>query len=398
MRRISRLVLITLAYTLLSVLPTQAGSSCPADQETWAQRALARSLTPQLGLPDTPHPVDNPPTVEKIALGRKLFFDRRMSINQTMSCAMCHVPEQGFATNELKTSVGVEGRSVKRNSPTVLNVGFLDVLFHDGRDFSLETQYIAPLTSRVEMANPSAGHVVALLNGLEDYQPLFDAAFGAPASLDRIGMALGNYQRTLVAANSAFDLWYFGDDATAMSPQQIRGFDLFNGKGQCASCHLIEDEFAIFTDQLFHNTGYGWLREQERQNPPKTVKIELEAGVFVDVDFNIVQSVGAKRQSDLGRYEVTEDPADRWKIRTPPLRNVALTAPYMHDGRLSTLRDVIEFYNQGGPNHPLQDPRIQPLALSKTDVDDLEAFLFSLTAPNIDCLISEARISSPDNF
>ena len=398
MRRTSLLTLAFLACTLLLVPSAYAGSGCSVDHDTWAEQALQRSLTPQLGLPDVQHPVDNPPSIEKIVLGRKLFFDRRLSINQTMSCAMCHVPEQGFATNELQTAVGVEGRSVKRNSPTILNVGFLNVLFHDGRDFSLETQYIAPLTSRVEMANPSAGHVVALLNALDDYRPMFDAAFRAPASLDRIGMALGSYQRTLGAADSPFDRWHFGNQANAMTAEQIRGFELFNGQGECAACHLIDEGFALFTDQMFHNTGYGWLREQVRQNPPKTVRVELEAGVFVNVDYNIVQSVGLKKQSDLGRYEVTEDPNDLWKFRTPPLRNVALTAPYMHDGGLNSLRDVIEFYNQGGPNHPLQDPRIHPLELSEKNIDDLEAFLHSLTSPNIDCLISEARISSPDNF
>ena len=120
--------------------------------------------------------------------------------------------------------------------------------------------------------------------------------------------------------------------------------------------------------------------------------------MFVDVDFSVVQSVGLEKQSDLGRYEVTEAPEDLWKIRTPPLRNVALTAPYMHDGNISSLRGVIEFYNQGVQNHPQQDQRIQPLGLNNNDINDLEAFLHSLTASNIDCLISEARVLPPDNF
>ena len=385
------------AISLLIAHPGHA-EPCALGPDSWAEQALRRSTTPHLGLPDTAHPADNPPSIEKIILGRKLFFDRRLSINQTMSCAMCHIPEQGFTANELRTAIGVEGRSVKRNSPTVLNVGFLSVLFHDGRDFSLETQYIAPLTSRVEMANPTAGGVVSMLNGLPEYQSLFNAAFGAPASLDRIGMALGGYQRTLVAADTAFDRWYFGGQPNAMNAQQIRGFALFDGKAGCSSCHLIEDSYALFTDQLFHDTGYGWQREQERQNPPKTVPIELAQGVFVDVDFSVVQSVGLPQQSDLGRYEVTETPEDLWKFRTPPLRNVALTAPYMHDGNLGHLRDVIAFYNQGSQTHAQQDPRIRPLGLNTDEITDLEAFLRSLTAPNIDCLISQARIAPPDNL
>ncbi len=366
--------------------------------DTWAERALNRSLSQHLGLPDVPHPTDNPPSVKKIELGRKLFFDRRLSINGTMSCAMCHVPEQGFANRELQTSVGVEGRSVKRNAPTVINVGFLDVLFHDGRDLSLETQFIMPLISRNEMANPSAGRVVGFLRSAPEYQLAFDAAFGAQASLDRIGMALGAYQRSLSVGDSDFDRWYYAGDAHALNETQQRGLALFQGKGGCASCHLMKQEFALFTDQQFHDTGYGWMREQSRQNPPPTTRVQLSQGVFVDVDSEIIASVSAPRQSDIGRYEVTEDPEDRWKFRTPPLRNVALTPPYMHDGGLASLADVIRFYNDGGPDHPLKDPRIRALDLSDTEQKELEAFLNSLTSSGLDCLVAEARSHPPDNY
>ncbi|RVT81878.1 methylamine utilization protein MauG [Rhodobacteraceae bacterium CCMM004] len=375
-------------------LPVPADTCADAD---WAAAARDRSLAPHLGLPPLIHPPDNPPTAEKIALGRKLFFDRRLSINGTMSCAMCHVPEQGFANRELATAVGVEGRSNRRNAPTLINVGHLDPLFHDGRDHALETQFVAPLVARNEMANPSAGRVVAALNGMPDYRPLFDRAFGAPASLDRIGMALGAYQRSLTVGDSAFDRWRFGGDAGALDTAAQRGFALFTGRADCASCHTVGAADALFTDQGFHDTGYGRMREAQRQAPPPTLTVEVAPGVVHEVDFDIVRAVAAPRFADLGRYEVTEDPADRWLFRTPSLRNVGLTPPYMHDGALGTLDDVLDFYNRGGGGHPDQDPRIRPLGLTDRDLRDLKAFLASLTSAGIDCLVAEARRHRPDN-
>ena len=365
--------------------------------ETWSMSATRRMQVPVLGLPAITHPIDNPPTAEKIALGRKIFFDRRLSINKTMSCAMCHVPEQAFSNWELKTSVGVEGRSVKRNAPTILNVGFYKTLFTDGRETSLETQFISPLIARNEMANPSVGHVVSLLNSLVDYQGLFEKAFGKPVSLDRIGMALGVYQRSLVAGNSPFDRWYYGDEKKAISDEAIRGFQLFSGQGNCTTCHIINEDNATFTDNSFHDIGYGWWREQIRQNPPTETSVEITRGQFIQFDNAIITSVGAPPEPDLGRYEVTEDPVDRWKFRTPSLRNVAVTMPYMHDGGLTTLRDVLEFYNAGTKPHDGLDPRLKPLGLSGRDLAAIEAFLHSLTSSTISTLIGEARYRDPDN-
>ena len=375
-----------------------SADSCVADAETWAKTALDRSNSAPLGLPPLPVPADNPLTVEKIELGRKLFFDRRLSINGTMSCAMCHVPEQGFANWELSTAVGVEGRSVKRNSPTLLNVGHLGTLFHDGRDSALETQFVGPLVARNEMANPSIGIVVNLLRALQEYREMFSAAFGTQASIDRIGMALAAYQRTLVAGNTPFDRWYFGGDAAAMTENAKQGFDIFQGKGNCASCHQIDDDYALFTDQGFHNTGYGQMREDQRQNPPLKVKVQVAPGIIHDVDFATVAAVSAKRDADLGRYEVTENPADRWLFRTPSLRNLTVSAPYMHDGHLGSLQDVVEFYDLGGPQTEGQDPRITPLFLTSREKRNLVAFLESLTSPDLDCLVGEARIHPPDNI
>ena len=373
------------------------GAECKAEKQTWAATAEARRTGKHLGLPKLEAPSQDPAARAKIELGRKLFFDRRLSINQTISCGMCHVPEQAFANNELKTAVGVEGRGVKRNTPTVINIGFLEVLFHDGRDVALETQFIAPLVARNEMANPSAGYVVARLNAMEDYKPLFAAAFGAPASLDRIGQALARYQQSLVSGNSPFDRFYFGGDAAALNAGEKRGLEIFTGKGGCVSCHQIDEDAALFTDHQFHDTGYGWLREQARQNPDDIVMVEVAPGVTYPMRREAIEAVGAPAEPDLGRYEVTEDPDDRWKFRTAPLRNVALTAPYMHDGHLATLHDVIAFYDRGGPGHALQDARVRPLGLSTQEKADLEAFLRSLTSPDLACLVREARIAPPDN-
>ncbi len=373
-------------------------ADCPTTTQDWGARALQRSLTVPLGLPVLDHPTDNPPQRARIELGRKLFFDRRLSINRTMSCAMCHVPEQGFANWEMSTAVGVEGRSVKRNAPTVINVGYMRTLFHDGRDTSLETQFIGPIVALNEMSNPSAGHVVSQLQDLPDYQPLFDAAFQGPASLDRIGMALGAYQRSLSGGNTPFDRWFFGGEEAAVSDDVKQGFALFSGKGNCTACHLVDQESALFTDHQFHDTGYGQMRETMRQNPPKTIPVQVAPGVVHDLDFAKVQAVSAPREADLGRYEVSEKPRDRWRFRTPGLRNVAFTPPYMHDGYFSSLHDVVAFYNQGGAGVPGQDPRVRPLDLNDQEMDQIVAFLNSLTTPNLACLAAEARVQAPDNY
>ncbi|WP_282608981.1 cytochrome-c peroxidase [Pelagibius sp. Alg239-R121] len=374
--------------------PLQAADT----KSSWAEEASRRASEPVLGLPKINHPEENQPTPGKIALGRKLFFDRRLSINRTMSCAMCHIPEQGFANWELQTAVGVEGRTVRRNAPTVLNAAFYRVLFVDGRDTSLETQYIAPLVARNEMANPSAGYVVELLRSLEDYRGAFEANFDGGPSLDRIGKALAAYQRSLIAGNSPFDRWLYQGDERALNASQKRGLGLFKGKAGCVSCHLIEETHAIFTDNAFHDIGYGWWREQQRQTPRDHQQVEVAPGVVYPVPHAVIASVSEKQQPDLGRYEVTQDPDDRWKFRTPSLRNVAVTPPYMHDGGFAQLKDVLRFYNEGGRAHDGLDPVIRPLELSDRDLRDLEAFLTALTSPDIPRLIEEARTAVPDNW
>jgi cytochrome c peroxidase len=349
---------------------------------------LARTRKPMLGLPPVPVPKDNPLTAAKISLGRKLFYDRRLSLNKTFSCAMCHIPEQGFTSNEMATAVGVEGRTVRRNSPTLYNVAYLDRLFHDGREKTLEQQAWGPLLAHDEMANPSIGYVLETVAGSEDYRGLFQKAFGKGPSMETLGMALASYERTLNSADSPFDRWFYGKDKQALSDQAQQGFKLFTGKARCSGCHTVDSKFALFTDNGFHNTGTGIAAAMDGSNAKR--RVQIAPGAFVEVDREVIDSVSGSKGNDLGRYEVTQHPEDRWKYRTPSLRNIGLTAPYMHDGSLGTLEAVVQFYRQGGrPNEDL-DPLIRPLPLSDQEAAALVAFLKSLTGSNVGDLVGDA--------
>jgi cytochrome c peroxidase len=378
----------TLVLVVLLLVPGAATAGAAGERAAAAARRVA---TPPLGLPAVPVPPDNPVTAAKVELGRKLFFDRRLSHNGTMSCAMCHLPEQGFTNTELARPVGVEGRSVRRNSPTLLNVAYVPALFHDGRESSLETQVVGPLVERSEMGNPSIGHVIARIRALPDYRGLFERAFGAGPSVDRLGQAIASYERTLLSAASPFDRWYYAGETGALSAAAVEGFALFTGKAGCAACHTVGPRHALFTDHLFHDTGLGWYRATVRAQAQAPVTVELAPGVTVAVARSVVDSVGEPEPADLGRHEVTLDPADVWKFRTPTLRNVGLTAPYMHDGSLRTLVDVVRFYDRGGHQHPGLDTRIRPLELSEPEIAALVAFLESLTGDSTDTLAAEAR-------
>lgn len=386
------------AMLLILLAGTAAFAASKDNVEPWAQRAAERARSGHAGLPPLPESATAKLTPAAVALGRKIFFDRRLSLNGTISCGMCHVPEQAFANNELATAVGFEGRTVKRNSPTLINIGALQVLFHDGRDEALETQFVGPLVAANEMANPSVGQVVMRLRSLPDYAGMFEKAFGAPASLDSIGASLAAYQRSLVGRPSRFDRWRYLGESEALSEEERRGFALFTGKAGCAQCHTIAERHALLTDQRFHDTGYLWRREQQRQWPESAELVEVVPGVSYQLSRALIDSVGETRPSDLGRYEVTLDPADSWKLRTPSLRNVALTSPYMHDGGLRTLADVVAFYDRGGEPHDGQSPHVRPLGLTDEESRALVAFLGTLTSSGLDELAREARVAPPDNW
>lgn len=368
---------LRLRLVLLVAVMTGCGGATPA---------------PPLGLPPVPVPKDNPITPEKVELGRKLFMDRRLSHNNTISCAMCHVPEQGFTSNELATAIGLEGRSLRRNAPTVLNVAFMERLFHDGREATLENQAWGPLLTPSEMANPSIGYVIEKIRSLPDYDGMFEKAFsGRGPSMETIGQAVASYERTLVSGNSRFDRWHYGKEANALTAEEQAGFRLFTGKAGCASCHTVGDQWALFTDNGFHNSGIGWARSMGHSGK---YRVQLAPGVFTEIEGSVVDSFSEPEQNDVGRFEVTENPADRWAYKTPTLRDVALTAPYMHDGSLPTLEAVVDFYDRGGIDNPLKDPRVKPLGLTTEEKRALAAFLKSLTGSDIDSLARDARLAT----
>ncbi len=350
---------------------------------------VAHAKTRRPGFPALPEPADNALRTDRVALGRRLFFDRRLSHNGTLSCAMCHIPEQGFTNNELATSIGFEGRTVRRNAPTLFDVGFRRRLFHDGRERRLEHQVWSPLLAANEMANPSVGVVLDRVAALDDYADAFRAAFPERGlGVETLGMAFASYQRTLVSGPSPFDRWHYGGVDDTVSDAAKRGFALFAGKGACADCHQVGAESASFDDDAFHNTGVGYRAAMGPAEP--TQEVLVAPGVSLRVDRAIVDAVSEPRPADLGRYEITQDPADRWRYLTPSLRNVALTAPYMHDGSIATLEEVVAFYARGGVPNPGLDPLLRPVVLSERERADLVAFLEALTGDAVPALVGDA--------
>jgi len=346
------------------------------------------SVNPPLGLPALSNQLDP----AEIDLGRQLFFDRRLSKNETLSCAMCHIPEQGFTQNELATPVGHLGKGVRRNVPSLYNVAFTENLFLDGREQSLESQIWSPLLAENEMANDSREAVVAKLALNALYRERFAETFDEGLTERTLGRALAAYQRALLSGDSPFDRWYFGGDELAAKGGSgvngyptlaARGFTVFKNRG-CASCHRVNASSALFTDGQFHNTGTGYRRASRAFRPPL---VQLAPGVFV------VPTVDAETETftDDGRYEVTGLEADKWRYRTPSLRNVALTGPYMHDGSIATLEAVVGFYAEGGGGDPAQDPRTRSVQLTQSDQAALVAFLKTLTSSHVDGLVSDAR-------
>ena len=351
------------------------------------QQLFELSVNPPLGLPPATSQLDP----AEIDLGRQLFFDRRLSINETLSCAMCHIPEQGFTQNELATPVGHLGKGGRRNVPSLYNVTFAENLFLDGRERSLEAQIWSPLLAENEMANESREAVLAKLALNARYKARFAETFDEGLTESTLGRALAAYQRALLSGDSPFDRWYFGGERSTGLGSGVegypalaaRGFAVFRDKG-CASCHRINDSSALFTDGQFHNTGTGYRRVGRALRPPS---VQLAPGVFV------VPTVDAETETftDDGRYEVTGLEADKWRYRTPSLRNVALTSPYMHDGSIATLEGVVAFYAKGGGGDPAQDSRTRSVQLMQADQEALVAFLRTLTSSHVDALVSDAR-------
>ena len=342
------------------------------------------------GLPPLQLPTDVVLDRSRIELGRKLFFDRRLSFNGTMSCAMCHVPEEAFTSNASRTALGIEGKSLKRNAPSLLNVAWQSALFHDGREFSLSTQAWIPLLHPDEMANPSIGHLLHRIRGMADYDGQFERVFrGAGPSMETLGAAISAFEFTLVSADSRFDRWRYGGQGSALNDVEQRGFRIFSGKGRCTVCHLVDERDALLSDGKFHVTGAGFA-------PPggRSFVVPLARGVqtvLTDID---VVAFAASVPPDLGRFEITLDPADRYAFKTPSLRNVARSAPYMHDGSLATLEEVIDFYDQGGGGAPGKSEALSALGLDPDEKRAVVAFLRSLDGAGLPALASNSRLQS----
>lgn len=367
------------ALPALALLAAALQACAPASAPGGADRAL--------GLPPHADAADEVATAARVELGRKLFFDRRLSFNGTMSCAMCHVPEEGFTSNASKTAVGIEGKSLRRNAPTLLNVAWQRLLFHDGRENSLATQAWMPLLHPDEMANPSIGYVLQRIRSLPDYAGRFEAAFdGAGPGMDTLGAALAAFELTLVAAGSRFDRWRYRGEATALSAREQEGFRVFAGKGRCTLCHTVGDTSALFADGGFHATGAG-----SNASSDSAIVVPLAPGVNTVVTGAALESFATPLVPDLGRFEITQDPADRYAFKTPTLRNVARTAPYMHDGSIATLEAVVDFYDRGGGELEGKSPLIAPLGLSHDEKQALVAFLRSLDGAGVDALAAHSR-------
>lgn len=341
---------ITLLAIFLSLVRTLQAQSSEADSPVFPVGKPVRIASP-LGLPAVEIPADNPPTRETIALGRRLFYDPILSADGRIACASCHDPEKGF-TDHKAVATGIRDQPGTRSAPTVLNSAYYRSLFWDGRAVNLETQAGGPITNPIEMGN-TPEVVVRHLNESARYQEEFKRAWGRDViTFEMVKKSLATFERTLLVGNSPFDRYYYGGDKNALSPSARRGLKVFTDpkRGNCAACHTIGKEYALFTDQKFHNIGIG-----------------------ANTDGSL---------ADAGRYSETKNDADMGSFKTPGLRNAAWTAPYMHDGSLTTLKDVIDHYIGGGNSNPHLDKKIRVLDfLSGQERGDLLEFLNSLTGP-----------------
>jgi cytochrome c peroxidase len=316
-------------------------------------------------------PADNPVTQAKIELGTLLYFDKRLSSDDTIACATCHDPRTGFAEPK-PVSEGVGHAKGVRNAPTVLNAAFLREQFWDGRAPTLEAQAVLPIINPVEMAMKDHPAVELKFHDLKEYSPLFEKAFGDGAiTITRIGQAIASFERTVISLDAPIDRFLAGDQS-AISDSAKRGWELYNGKARCNSCHAHTSVFPLFTDEKYHNIGVA----------AKAVDFEaLARKAEGQTDLSALAHEPSLNQ--LGRFLVTKQHPDIGAFKTPQLRNIALTAPYMHDGSEKTLADVIVFYDRGGNPNPWLDGGMRPLGLTDQEKADLVALLETFTSSDL---------------
>jgi cytochrome c peroxidase len=355
-----------------------------------AQQPSQKNSIP-LGLPadtwDYYVPRKNPMTPEKIELGRKLFFDARLSADGRISCASCHDPKLAF-TDGRAVAEGIAGRRGSRNSPTLLNAMFNTGQFWDGRADTLEDQAVQPLVNPLEMGNGSYDEIVKRLRAIPEYAAEFQSVFGSEVKIELIGKAIAAYERALVSGDSPLDHFVAGDQ-NAISEAAKRGFALFRGKARCSRCHTFSEALPFFTDFNYHNTGVA-------MNHPNFDRLSRQAYAVIETDKagEVIDAL-AKQEGgqELGRVLITYQVFDIGSYRTPSLRNIALTAPYFHDGSAKTLADVVRFYNDGGRQNINREWDLNTLSLTEDERSDLVAFLESLTGRIPLAGISKSTIS-----
>jgi cytochrome c peroxidase len=300
---------------------------------------------PPLGLPDVYWPEDNPYSPERVELGWLLYFDKRLSADHTVSCASCHSPAHGF-TDGAAVSTGIKGQKGGRSAPTVINRAYSTSQFWDGRAFSLEEQAKGPIANPIEMTShpdAAAAHKACIdcLRGIPGYVQRIEKAFKTKDfTIDHVAQAIATFERTVLSGNAPYDKYKAGDKK-ALSEAQVRGMNVFFNKTACDACHIGFN----FTDGSYMNIGIG----MDKPNP------------------------------DLGRYNVSKKEEDKGAFKTPTLREIEHTAPYMHDGSLKTLEEVVEHYDKGGIKNSWLAQRMKPLNLTKQDKSDVVAFLKALS-------------------
>jgi cytochrome c peroxidase len=338
-----RLVLITLTLSLIAAafIVGCRNTFTPEIQPLPAPLATYEAM---------PVPADNPMTPEKVALGRQLFFDERLSIDGSKSCYSCHVCEHGL-TDGLPKAIGPGNKTLPRSSPTLWNIGYHKEFYWDGRSGSLEKQALAAWTGGNMGVGDKTGEIVAKVNALQGYKNQFQKVFQSDATADNMMKAIAAYERTIISDNTAWDRWKEGDN-TAISMSAYRGWNIFQAI-KCNNCH----DGVLFTDQQYHNIGIG-------------------IGIGMD-----------QKEPDPGRFKVTNKPEDTGAFKTPTLRDIAKSAPYFHDGSAKTLEEAVDIMLAGGkPNQYLDKKNLEAHKVLPEQREDLLNFLRSLT---VDCTLSK---------
>ncbi len=333
--------------SLVKVIPFLAVGlllGCARQPEWEVANPIVPLPVPPLGIDAKLTDLTDPPTPERVRLGRWLFYDKRLSADGTIACANCHHPENAFS--ELTpVSTGIGGEKGGRKAPSFINQAWtlFPHFFWDGRAASLEEQALGPIQNPIEMGNTLAG-MIENLQSIKGYARYFKEAFGTEEiTKEHVAKAIADYERTRMSGNSPWDRWKHGGDENAVSELVKKGDELFSGKAACNQCHLGQN----FTDSKLHNIGIGWDSE-------------------------------AQKFADEGRYLVTNEEVDRGAFKTPTVRDVSKHAPYMHDGSIATLREVVEHYNKGSVPNPFLDSKLEPLNLTEDEITALVAFMEAL--------------------